>query len=391
MMRVAYVSADPGVPVWGCKGCSVHVQEVIRALQRSGAEVELHTVRTGGAAPSDLSGVRVCEIPFNRKGKAAEIERRALNADGHVLASLESRPAYDIVYERYSLWSTAGMDFARKSGIAGVLEVNAPLVLEQAEHRTLVDRRLAQQIAGRVFRAASVIVAVSNEIAAYVRSLGADPDCVHVLPNGVDPVRFHPRTESPSSFEFTVGFVGSLKPWHDLMTLAAAYKILLQSHPKARLLVVGEGPERKRLEQVLSPLPDSGQVVFPGAVQPEDVPRWMREMDVGVAPYANDSARYFSPLKVLEYMAAGLPVLASRTGQIPSLVEDRHSGLLYPAEDAAALACGLANLADDPETRRRMGRAGRAAVLRRHTWEGVVASTLGFARLSGLRSEEDSR
>ena len=77
-MRVAYVSADPGVPVFGSKGCSVHVQEVIRAMRRAGVEVELHTVRTGGTAPADLESVEVFEIPFDRKGGREAIEERRL-------------------------------------------------------------------------------------------------------------------------------------------------------------------------------------------------------------------------------------------------------------------------------------------------------------------------
>ncbi|MBW2292086.1 MAG: glycosyltransferase family 4 protein [Deltaproteobacteria bacterium] len=379
-MRIAYVSADPGVPVFGCKGCSVHVQEVIRALQRTGAVVELHTVRTGGEAPADLAGVRVFEYPLDRSGDAANVERRARDIDESLFASMRSRPAYDLVYERYSLWSTAAMDFARKSGIPGVIEVNAPLIEEQATHRTLVDRGYAEQVATHVFEAASVVVAVSREVAAYVCTTGADPDRVHVLPNGVDPGRFHPRDEASVSGDFTVGFVGSLKPWHDLTTLAAAYLILRRYHPNSRLLVVGDGPERTRLEELLASEDAADSVIFSGAVQPIEVPTWMSRMDVGVAPYSQNAAKYFSPLKVLEYMAAGLPVLGSHTGQIPELVEDGRSGLLYYAEDAPALACAMLALADDPSLRLEMGRAGRDAVLQYHSWDGVVESTLRFAR-----------
>ena len=146
-MRIAYVSSDPGVPVFGSKGCSVHAQEVMRAMRRAGAEVELHTVRTGGEPTSDLSGVRVHELDFDRKGGRETVERRAQEANAQLLDALASRPAYDMVYERYSLWGTAGMEFANSSGLPGVLEVNAPLVEEQATHRTLVNRDLAEEIA----------------------------------------------------------------------------------------------------------------------------------------------------------------------------------------------------------------------------------------------------
>lgn len=380
MMRIAYVSADPGVPVFGCKGCSVHVQEVIRALRRRGAEVELHTVRTGGEAPPDLADVPVFEVPFERIGKSEDIEGRAQDANELLLGTLRSRPAYDLVYERYSLWNTSAMDFARKSGVPGVLEANAPLVLEQAAHRTLVNRERAEQVARHVFQAASVVVAVSREVAAYVCETGGNREQVHVIPNGVDPTRFYPRSEFMSSAPFTVGFIGSLKPWHDLSTLAEAFVLLRSTHPESRLIVVGDGPERGALEKRLADADALGSVEFSGAVKPQDIPKWLREMDVGVAPYAKCAAKYFSPLKVLEYMAAEIPVLGSRTGQIPELVEDGRSGLLYEAEDARELARAMASLADSPQLRCKMGLAGRAAVILRHSWDGVVATTLRLAR-----------
>lgn len=378
-MRVAYVSADPGVPVFGSKGCSVHVQEVIRALLRKGAEVELHTVRTGGEAPEGLADVPVFQLPFDRRGEAAVIEQRAQAVNGELLASLEQQPGYDLVYERYSLWSTAAMEFARTRGLPGVLEVNAPLVDEQAAHRVLVDREGAERAATRVFGAASSVIAVSRDVAGYVERKGGAGARIHVLPNGVDPRRFHPDDSEHSDRPFTVGFVGTLKPWHDLTTLARAFSILLRTHPEARLLVVGDGPERERLEERVASLGAAHAVTLTGAVAPADVPGWIRRMDVGTATYARDAASYFSPLKILEYMASALPVLGSDTGQIPELVEDGHSGLLYGAEDADALAAAMATLADDPALRRKMGAAAREAVEQRHSWDTVVATTLRLA------------
>jgi glycosyltransferase involved in cell wall biosynthesis len=90
---------------------------------------------------------------------------------------------------------------------------------------------------------------------------------------------------------------------------------------------------------------------------------------------------YFSPLKVLEYMAAGLPVVASRIGQLAELVEDGRSGILCPAGDAAALADALDALRRDPALGARLGAAGREAALRRHSWDAVVRTILERAGL----------
>lgn len=376
-MRIAYVTADPGVPVFGHKGCSVHVQEVIRALRRRAVHVELHAVRLGGDPPGDLADLDVHDIPFDRSGDPGLRERRARDVNPALLASLGGRPRYDLVYERYSLWGTAGVDFAHATGVPCILEVNAPLVDEQSEHRTLLDRRAAERVARHVFHAATLVLAVSRDVADHVLEHGVDPDRVVVQPNGVDPLRFSGAKERPKGDPFTVGFVGTLKPWHDVDTLIDAFAILHRSVPEARLLVVGDGPERSRLEKRIGAAGLAGATTFVGAVAPDEVPGWLERMHVGVAPYSRSEASYFSPLKVLEYMAAGLPVLGSSTGQIPFLIEDGHSGLLYAPGDAGSLADAMRTLCEDEALRRGMGRAGREAVAARHSWDRVVADSLG--------------
>jgi glycosyltransferase involved in cell wall biosynthesis len=380
-MRVAYVCADRGVPVFGTKGCSVHVQEVVRALLRLGAEVHLFAARPGGPAPADLAGARLHPLPDPPKGDPAARERAALAANDDLRAALERAGRFDLVWERYALWSYAGMEYARDRGTPGVLEVNAPLVEEQAAHRTLVDRGGAEAVAARVFAAADVLAAVSAEVAEYLGRFPGVRGRVHVVPNGVDPARFpaglRPSRRGPAG-SFTVGFVGTLKPWHGLGTLAAALGLLLQRAPGSRLLVVGDGPAREGLEADLAGRGARAAAEFAGATAPADVPGLLASMDAGVAPYAG-AGFYFSPLKVFEYMAAGLPVVASRVGQLARLIRDGENGLLVPPGDAAALADALARLHDDPGLRARLGRRARADVLLEHTWGATVRRVLALA------------
>src|SRR5688572_12796554 len=160
-MRIAYVCADPGVPVFGRKGCSVHVQEVLRGLLRRGIEVDLFATRIGGPPPGALLPVRVHDLSaVVARGVGREGARHAANRD--VRLALGRSGPFDAVYERYSLWSFAGMEFARDARTPGILEVNAPLIDEQDEHRELVDRRSAERAQQRCFAAASALVAVSD-------------------------------------------------------------------------------------------------------------------------------------------------------------------------------------------------------------------------------------
>jgi glycosyltransferase involved in cell wall biosynthesis len=383
-MRIAYVCADLGVPVFGRKGCSIHVQEVLRALVGQGAQVDLFAFRTEGEPPAGLSSIRLHSLFPAPKGDCAERERAALAANHNVRDRLEHEGPFDLVYERYSLWSFAAMEYSREHGTPGLLEVNAPLIEEQAEYRTLIDRAGAEQVAGRAFRAATAIVAVSDEVAAYLRRWPDTHGRVHVIANGVNPERFSMRCAAalaPHDGTLTIGFLGTLKRWHGLSTLVDAFGRLQERSGKARLLIVGDGPERESVAADLAARKLTPYVHFAGSVAPDDVPAWLASMNVAVAPYPRLDSFYFSPLKVYEYMAAGLPVVASRIGQLAELIQDGVNGLLVAPGDAGALADALDCLRLEPALRKRLGRAARATVLRGHTWKAVVERIYELAAL----------
>ena len=179
--KIAYVCADPGVPVFGRKGSSIHVQEVVRALTRSGAQVELFAMRFDGEPSPDLAHIPRHQLPPVGKGDAAQREQAALGVNDALYRALAAAGPFDFVYERYSLWSYAGMEFAAATKIPGLLEVNAPLIEEQAQHRSLVNRAGAEEVARRTFGAATALLAVSDDVAAYLESFPAAAGRIHVL------------------------------------------------------------------------------------------------------------------------------------------------------------------------------------------------------------------
>lgn len=369
-MRIAYVCMDGGIPVFGRKGASVHVQGVIAAMLRAGHDVQLFCARVGSDAPPWASAVPVHQVVVPGAALAPTIGWSA-TVDAALTEALQHAGPFDAVYERYSLWSTAGMTFARAARIPGIIEVNSPLIEEQATHRQLQDREVAERVAASVFSTASCIVAVSDEVAGWVHRFADRRTDAIVEANGIDPTRFA-AADDEAARPFTIGFLGTLKPWHGIDVLAEVFAGVRARVPESRLLVVGDGPERHALYARLSTAHDHRAFEFAGAVSPDGVGPWLSQMDVALAPYPADAPFYFSPLKIVEYMAAGVAVVASDIGQIPSLVTRDVTGLLVPPGDVDACVAACLQLHAQPTRRRAMGRAGRAEVMATRTWDAVV-------------------
>ncbi len=382
-MRIAYVCADRGVPVFGTKGSSNHVQEVVRSLVAQRAHVEIFAARIGGLPPPGLDGVAVHRLPKGPRDTSEQKERSALDANGHLRDALDSSGPFDLVYERHSLWSYAGMEYARDHSVPGLLEVNAPLFDEQRRYRRLVLDDEANRAVTRVFGAASALLGVSEGVAGYLRHHSAVTSPVYVVPNGVDPRRFMPPSRDRSPPErrlFRVGFVGTLKPWHAVEDLIEAFAGLHPPDGETRLLIVGDGPQRHILEAKVLACGVHDAVDFHGAVAPAEVPPLLASMDVAVVPYSPTEGFYFSPLKLFEYMAAGRAIVAASIGQMETFVVDGVTGLLYPPGDIAALTRALARLAADEPLRRRIGAAARTVAVRDHTWHAVIGRIFELAR-----------
>ncbi len=369
-MRIAYVTVDPGIPVFGTKGASVHIQDVVRELIRRGHDVTVHTTRAGDDIPDDLAGLEVIETRIDADDPGAR-ERAQQEVSARIAARIIAGGA-DLVYERYSLFSTALAEVAEATGAAGILEVNAPLIEEQRTHRVLVDEEAAAKALARQVAAATATVAVSDPVRDWVRERTGS-ESVHTVPNGVSITRIVPRPEDIG--DPVVTFVGTLKPWHGVADLLAA--AALAKRPW-KLRIIGDGPERAALEEQAAGL--GIEVDFRGAVAPADMPGQLAGSAIGVAPYPDlggEQQQYFSPLKVYEYLAAGLPVVASAVGQLPQILGEL--GTLVSPSDPAALAAAIDTLAADPVLRGKLGWRGRVQAEEKHSWAGAVDRILGLA------------
>lgn len=244
------------------------------------------------------------------------------------------------------------------------------------EHGRLSDagpsakRRLANAV---LSRGARRVFSVSRELGDHLVAEGFPARRVEVIHNGISlgPVpsaadRAGVRASlGVADADMVVGTIARLDPVKDLGTLIAATRLIARRAP-IRLVVIGDGSERMRLEAAARDAGIADRVSFLG--HRDDARTWLAGFDV----YANSSISEGISLTILEAMAAGLPVVATGVGGTPEVVDDT-CGRLVPARDGGALAAGLLELARSPETMRALGLAARARVEDHFTIERMVA------------------
>ena len=401
---------DLGIPVLGRKGASVHVRELVGALGRAGhsvvlaapllnkspweepAELEAQLLHTPPAPDvvSAFYGLKAFNETLGIEDSLpGELRRILYNQD--LRLRLERRfenHRPDFVYERASLYATAGVSVARQLERPLIVELNSPLALEQTTYRATGLGELAAKAERWTLTRADAVLAVSASLSEYAVSLGANPNRVHVVPNGVNVNLFGPDAHDPevtTRWELgagpVLGFVGGLRPWHGVEVLPELLSRLVGRYSDLRLVIVGDGQLRGELERDLEERGLAHGAVFTGSLPHEEVAALIHRFDVALAPYPRPAHDfYFSPLKLFEYMACGASVVAASLGQIAEVVRDGETGLLYPPGELDALVASCDRLLEDPDLRRRLGRAAAKEIHSRYTWDHNAARVIDLAQ-----------
>ncbi|MCU4727198.1 glycosyltransferase family 4 protein [Halapricum hydrolyticum] len=172
----------------------------------------------------------------------------------------------------------------------------------------------------------------------------------------------------PDDDDLRLGYVGGLHEYKGLDDLADA---LDRVHSDSHLIVAGDGPDRERLERKFG-----STATFLGAIPYEQIPAFYHEIDVLVLPSHTEGL----PRVVLEAQATGTPVVATRVGGVPEVVEDGQTGLLCDAHDPDCLAAAIDRLATDGAERSRLAEVGREAVATSFTWDSLYGRYERFLR-----------
>jgi glycosyltransferase involved in cell wall biosynthesis len=398
-MKILYSAIDQTVP--GTTGGSVHVAAVAEGLAALGHEVT--ALVTPGTGTPHASAVRWVPMPPPFGSTHLRLARTG------AIAQLARAIRPDAIIERYHNFGGEAIRSASALRAVAVLEVNAPVIDHAGSSKTLLDRALLVEPMRRwrehLCRLADVIVSPS----ASILPPGIPAERVRVLEWGADTDRFRPGAEGQAPYVrpavTTVAiFAGAFRSWHGAIHLVEAIKILrARGHQDIGAVLVGDGAELPRVRQAAEGIET---IVFTGALPHDRMPAALAGADIGVAPFDVSAHAplslgfYWSPLKVFEYMAAGLPLVAPAVDRIPSLVADGREGILYdPTEDrppeAGSREAARGTLADalltltDPALRKRLGAAARERAVREYSWAAhcrALEGALTDARARGIQN-----
>ena len=379
-MRLLYSAVDQRVP--GTTGGSIHVRALAEGLAALGHEVHVLATPGPGGFPDGLVRWHAVAPPFGTPRLRLTATRRA-TAIARAL-----RP--DLVVERYHNFGGEGMIAARRIGAAAVLEVNAPVIDYPGSTKRLLDRCLLVEPMRRwrdwQCRVADLVVTPS----AAILPDWLARDKVLEVEWGGDTDRFRPGVPPDPEIVRAPGetlavFAGAFRSWHGAIHLVEAIaELRRRGMGSIGAVFAGDGPERPRVEAAAKTVTG---VRLLGAVAHDRMPAVLSACDIGVAPFDTGQHAplslgfYWSPLKVFEYMAAGLPVAAPAIDRLATIVGHGREGLLYDPGRPGALADALVELAD-PDRRRALGAAARERAVRNYSWTVHCAALDGaFRRL----------
>jgi colanic acid/amylovoran biosynthesis glycosyltransferase len=277
---------------------------------------------------------------------------------------VRTAPTPDVIFAQF------GTNAVLAQQVRDICRLRVPLVA------TFLGYDLSQLLKGkkpafysRLFARGELMLPLSDFFRERLISIGCPPGKIRVHRLGVDTTRFafreRARTEgAPTRFVSVCRLVEK----KGLETGLRAFALLQREGPEASWHIVGDGPLRPRLEEMLRALSLTERVVLHGTLPREGVRQVLDESHVLLAPSvtAANGDQEGTPVAIMEAMAAGLPVVSTRHSGIPELVQDSVTGFLVPERDPDALAYAMRQLALTPERWAEMGRRGRAVVEREY-------------------------
>lgn len=412
-MRIGYIMQEggPDVRQVPLTGPARHVVRVFEQLQRLGHDVRL-LARYGGVILRSDDLVRYEQVPPTRYdgGLRRSLERGVRGVQSRAglpyfnlfeslrfAAACESELAdCHVLFERLGWMGLAGGIAARRLGVPLVAEVNNGDFITELERLHVAPRGLQRRLAlrlmaGAIGRADRFVATGDGHRQRFIEFWKADPATITTVENGSELVDSLERDDLASfstardAAPLTLVFVGAFEPWHGILILLAAVRRVRERVGGFRLVLIGSGTLESQIRAYVAEHRLETVVEMTGQLDLEAAGGILSSADIGLAPYCGWME--YSGLKLFDYKAAGLAIIASGENGRPATLSHGQTAWVVPPCDENALVEALIHLAGDAALRRSLGQAARADAERHNSWrhtaqqiETVLASVVPSRR-----------
>lgn len=295
------------------------------------------------------------------------------------------RTSIKFVWEQHDLFPGPGKKLASSLQVPFIIYVHAPVVWEASKwgvKRPLWGKILENLSEKKSLKGADIVACVSEEVASKLESMGIERSKILVSPMAVDPTLFEVsksnnlRASLGLQEKFVIGWTGSFRSFHGLDLLIQAFAKMYEHHPECVLLLVGDGAERSKMEALADSLDLTKAIRFTGRVSFTEIPGYISIFDVAVVSARSAADFHYSPLKLREYLAAGIPTLAPCAGDMVTLFENEKHLLLYTVGEVDDTAECMTRLIEDRALLQKLGDEGKKYALTNCTWDYELSKLL---------------
>lgn len=373
-MNICMVSGDFSYPPYG--GVAAHIYELSKALVNSGHTVDVVNPSYGAHPDSveGIDGITVHWLRVSKKMLGVSFAQLIVKSSMYISRLLQDHNI-DILHWHDLRCGSLATKFVKVGEIPRIFTNHSSMYLHSCETR--VGLRQLKLLLSH----ANAVISPSEELRDKTLLAWDNRDYSFYIPNGVDADKFRPDLSIDDSLrkKYNLGYDSPivlcprrLEPKNGVKYLAESVSEVVNEVPEARFLIVGEGTEERTVSRILSDSGTAHHVTMAGMVTNDKMPSIYSLADIVVLPSLEEA----TSIAGLESMASGKPLVGTRVGGIPAIIEDGETGLLVPPANSSELARAISRLLLDRELRLSMGTRARKRVLKEFSWQTIVEKTL---------------
>jgi len=361
-MKILRVVSDLYPAVVG--GLGIHAYEMSRMQAKFGHDVTVYTYNQKPGHKNQTSN-----------GFNTTLFNPTLKILGNTMsialfqAVIKNRRSFDIIHAHSHLFLSTNMcALIRQFGSSPLIITNHGLISQTVP--IWIQQIFIPTIAKWTFKSADRIICYTIHEKDELIELGIDPEKIAVIHNGINTEVFIPNDDQVRST--TVLWIGRYTPGKGVQYLIDAFARIVQSHPHAHLIMIGDGPQKEEIHQKIQKLGLSTHITQKTFVPNEDLPALYQSSDVFVLPSLSEGV----PRTILESMACGIPVVCTDLPQLIDLVNG--AGLLVPTRNSEAIASAIIKIIENPEFASELGKTGTERIVKYYSWKDTVSQTIAL-------------